>query len=281
LKVAIASGKGGTGKTTIATNLAAALAKNTQEVQLLDCDAEEPNAHLFFNPLDVRERAVESLLPSIDVDKCDLCGKCVRICSFSALAAVAKSVLVFPAMCHGCGACARFCPRDAITEEPRRIGVVANAEVGDLSLTWGRTEIGVPLAPAVINEVHRETKPQAGVIVDASPGTSCSAVAGVTGADICLLVTEPTPFGLHDLKLAVAMTRELRLSSAVVLNRVGLGDRTVQDYCSRESIPVVLEIPFDRRLAACYARGLLWVDEFPEWEKRFADLWGKIEGLVQ
>jgi MinD superfamily P-loop ATPase len=279
MKLAIASGKGGTGKTTLATNLATVLTDGGAEVQLLDCDAEEPNAHLFFNPLDVQERTVHSQVPIIDNAKCDLCGKCVRICAFRALAVVGESVLVFPEMCHGCGGCAKLCPQGAITEVPRQIGVVVTTQVRGLGLVWGRSEIGLPLVPAVIKEVHREAQPDASIVVDAAPGTSCAAVAAVTSCDVCLLVTEPTPFGLHDLKLAVAMADELGLPTAAVINRVGLGDDSVAEYCRRQDIPVLLEIPFDRQLAACYAQGHLWVDQFPEWRREFANLWEKLLAL--
>lgn len=281
MKVAIASGKGGTGKTTLATNLAAALTDGRGCVQLLDCDAEEPNAHLFFNPLDVQEQAVESLLPTIDSAKCDLCGECVRVCAFRALAVVGESVLVFPEMCHGCGGCARLCPQGAIAEVPRQIGEVLASQVRGLDLVWGRSRIGLPLVPMVIKEVHRQAHPQASVVVDAPPGTSCAAVAAVAPCDFCLLVTEPTPFGLHDLKLAVAMAGELGIPSAVVINRAGLGDDAVADYCRRQGIAVLLEIPFDRQLAACYAKGHLWVEQFPEWRRELRALWEKLASLAK
>jgi MinD superfamily P-loop ATPase len=277
MKLAIASGKGGTGKTTIATNLAVTLAETNGQVQLLDCDAEEPNAHLFLNPVGTASRTVESLVPQIDAEKCNLCAKCVEVCAYSALATAGGQVLLFPEMCHGCGGCARFCPKQAIEEVTRPIGAVLNAQVSELELVWGKAHIGLPLVPAVIADVKKMARPEATVIIDAPPGTSCAAVAAITDCDLCLLVTEPTAFGLHDLMLATEMARELNLPSAVIINRSDLGDERVRAYCQDNSLPILLEIPFSRKLAACYARGQLWVREYPEWRAAFTGLWKRIE----
>jgi MinD superfamily P-loop ATPase len=277
MKLVIASGKGGTGKTTVATNLAVTLAEMGEQVQVLDCDVEEPNAHLFLQPLGTADQTVESLIPLIDPDRCTLCGICVDICAYNALATAGDQVLFFPEMCHGCGGCVRLCPEGAIQEVERSIGTVLRSQIDGLELVWGRLHVGLPLAPAVIAEVKKTAQPEATVIIDASPGTSCAAVAAITDCNLCLLVTEPTAFGLHDLKRAAEMTRELDSPAAVIINRSDIGDRQAHTYCQENSLPILLEIPFSRRLAECYARGKLWVDEFPEWKDTLTHLWGQVK----
>ena len=207
MKLVIASGKGGTGKTTVAANLAVTLAEMNEPVQLLDCDVEEPNVHLFLPPLGTTDQTVRSPIPRIDPVRCTLCGVCVQICAYNALATAGDHVLFFPEMCHGCGGCAHLCPEGSIAEVERSIGTVLRGQVHGLELVWGRLNVGLSLAPAVIAEVKRMAQPKATVIVDAPPGTSCAAVAAISDCDLCLLVTEPTPFCLNDLKLASEMSR--------------------------------------------------------------------------
>lgn len=276
--LAVASGKGGTGKTTVSLNLARSLGR---PIQLLDCDVEEPNAHLFLKGR-VRDKSVVTLpVPEIDAGLCDLCGECGRFCRFHAIAAVKPAPIVFPELCHGCGGCAMVCPRKAIRERERRIGTVEALDCGDISLVQGRLDIGVSLVPPLIREVKKRITTDTPVILDAPPGTSCPVVATIRGSDFVLLVTEPTPFGLHDLALAVDMVRELKLPFGVLVNRVGVGDGRVDDYCRRENVPVVAEIPDDRRIAEAYSRGVLMVDALPEYRGLFAGLWKALDTMVR
>jgi MinD superfamily P-loop ATPase len=276
--ISIASGKGGTGKTTVAVNLALTLAE-TEFVCLMDCDVEEPNAHLFLKPILEGFSRVTVPVPIVDEEQCNGCGLCGEICAFNAILPLGNHVLTFPELCHGCGGCTLLCPTGAIQEQPQEIGVVEWGHEGSISHVHGKLKIGSPLAPPVVKAVkkHKENMAEGAIfIIDAPPGTSCPVVASVSDSDFCLLVTEPTPFGLHDLTLAVDMVRELRVRFGVVVNRSGLGNGGVFDYCRTENIPVLAKIPFDRKYARCYAKGGRLVEEFPEIKKVFQDLWHAI-----
>lgn len=285
--ISVASGKGGTGKTTVAVNLALVLARS-MAVQLLDCDVEEPNAHLFLHPTYEASDTVTLPIPVVDQSKCTACGKCAEICAFHAIVTLRDRVLTFPELCHGCGGCMRFCPAGAISESEKAIGVISMGHAGEIAFVQGRMNVGTPLAPPVIRAVKRMIRPRTGetgrdtvTIIDSPPGTSCPVVESVKGSDFCVLVTEPTPFGLNDLTLAVGVVRELGIPFGVVVNRAGLGGGDLYAYCEREGIPVLLEIPFDRRYAACYARGRNPVEDFPELREAFSNLWGTIETLMR
>lgn len=267
--MAVASGKGGTGKTTISVNMARVLGTN---VQLADCDVEEPNVHLFLKGTALSREIVAIPIPEVDESVCDGCGECGRFCEYRAIVSFGAKPLVFPEMCHGCGGCARVCPRNAIREVDRRVGVVETARAGNITLVQGRLDVGVAMAPPLIRAVKAGLRNGTPAILDAPPGTSCPVVATIRGADFVMLVTEPTPFGLHDLKLAADMVRELRIPFGVVINRVGIGDDRVHVYCARERIPVLLEIPDDRRIAEAYSRGNLVVDALPEYSGLFRAL---------
>lgn len=271
--ICVASGKGGTGKTTIATNLAVAL---EQPVHLLDCDVEEPNAHLFLQPhlTDIQEVRVE--VPEIDLSRCTFCGACQEICQFNALAILPDTALTFPDLCHSCGGCFLICPADAVRPAQRLVGVVESGHRGQVRFTHGRLQVGEAQAPPLIRRVKREASPAGLTIIDAPPGTSCPVVTALWGADYALLVTEPTPFGLHDLELAVAVTRELDLPSGLVINRADLGDSRVHDYAARENLPILLEIPFDREAAAASAQGRLLVEALPGWRALMRELYDKL-----
>lgn len=267
--LAIASGKGGTGKTTLAANLARSWGG---PVQLVDCDVEEPNVHLFLRGKLRQTSEVGIPVPVIDPALCDLCGQCGRFCQYHAMAAVKPAPIIFPELCHGCGGCVLVCPRKAITEKPRRIGVVESFESGDITLWQGRLDVGVSLVPPLIRAVKSRIDSGLPTIIDAPPGTSCPVVAALRGADYVLLVTEPTPFGLHDLTLAVDLVRELALPFGVVVNRMGSGDDRVHRYCRQQRIQIMLEIPDDRRIAEAYSRGVLMVDALPEYRNVFTVL---------
>jgi len=238
----------------------------------LDCDVEEPNAHLFLPGDSRREEVVSILVPDADEAKCDGCGECARICEFNAIAVFGTKPLIFPELCHGCGGCALACPRKAIREVENRIGVVETRQSGNIALIGGRLDVGVALAPPLISAVKARAKAGMPAILDAPPGTSCPAIATIRGADFVLLVTEPTPFGLHDLALAVETVRELKLPFAVAINRMGAGDDRVHKFCEREGIAILLEIPDDRRIAETYSRGQLIVDALPEYRALFGNL---------
>jgi MinD superfamily P-loop ATPase len=269
MNVAVASGKGGTGKTTVAVNLARSWGS---PVSLLDCDVEEPNDQLFLGGRQAGSWPVSLLVPAVDAALCDGCGECSRFCEFHAIAATGGAAIVFPGMCHGCGGCARVCPRGAIREVEERIGVVETWEAGAVELVLGRLDVGASLTPPVVNAVKARARRDQSAILDAPAGTSCPVVATLRGSDFVLLVTEPTPFGLHDLVLAVELVRELRLPFGVVVNRVGVGDERVHDLCRAEGIPILLEIPDDRRIAEAYSRGRLVVDALPEYAGLFGSL---------
>ncbi|HOX16041.1 MAG TPA: ATP-binding protein [Smithellaceae bacterium] len=273
MRIAIASGKGGTGKTTVSVNLARTMAS---PVQLLDCDVEEPNAHLFLKGDKVKDEIVEIPIPQVDESLCDGCGECSKICEYHAIVTFGTVPLIFPEMCHGCGGCTLVCPPKAITEVGRRIGVVETMASENITLVGGRLDVGVAMAPPLIRAVKERLQKAIPAILDAPPGTSCPVIAAIRDTDLVLLVTEPTPFGLNDLSLAVDMVRELKIPFGVIVNRMGSGDDRVQKYCEKEKIPITLEIPDDRRIAEAYSRGVLMVDALPQYRELFESLMEKI-----
>jgi MinD superfamily P-loop ATPase len=273
MRISIASGKGGTGKTTVSVNLARTMGI---PVQLLDCDVEEPNAHLFLAGDKVKEEIVTIPVPQVDEALCNGCGECGKFCEYHAIVTFGTAPLIFPEMCHGCGGCARVCPPKAITEIGRRIGVVETTASENITLIGGRLDVGVAMAPPLIRAVKERLKNNLPAILDAPPGTSCPVIAAIRDTDMVLLVTEPTPFGLNDLALAVDMVRELKIPFGVIVNRMGSGDDRVHIYCQREAIPLLLEIPDDRRIAEAYSRGILMVDALPEYRILFESLMEKI-----
>lgn len=255
-KIAVASGKGGTGKTTLAVNLAVTLAEGGKKVHYQDCDVEEPNGHLFLKPVIESRTPVTVKVPVVSEDICDACRVCASVCEYKAIALIKDTVLIFPELCHSCGACRLFCPRDAIRETPREVGVVERGEGCGVVFTQGLLNIGQVAAPAVIQAVKQSKRGDDDiVIIDCPPGTSCTVIEAVKDADAVILVTEPTPFGLNDLKLAVEMTKALRKPFAVILNRCDIGDDAVQRYCFEADIPIVITIKNDRRIAEAYATG--------------------------
>ncbi len=277
MKLAIASGKGGTGKTTLATNLAVVAAQLGRRVAYVDCDVEEPNGHLFLKPTIETREPVTLLVPQVLMDGCDRCGLCTQVCQYSALVWLGDKPLVFPELCHGCGGCALVCPKHTIIEVPREIGRVETGHAGPVRFVHGLLNVGEAKSPPVIRAVRAAAPDVDWQIIDAPPGTSCPVVAAVRDCDFVLLVTEPTPFGLHDLTLAVETLRQVGPPLAVVINRADVGDERVERYCTEEAIPVLLRIRDDRRVAEAYSRGELLVTAVPELRAALAELWRRLE----
>lgn len=272
--ISIASGKGGTGKTTVATNLAASLEK---DVTLLDCDVEEPNAHLFLNPVIEIKETITTPVPEIDDSKCTLCGKCVDICQFRAIVRIADTILTFNDLCHSCGGCMEVCPEGAITETGRELGVIEKGSKNKIAFIHGRLRIGEAMSPPLIKKVRSMAEGDALTIIDAPPGTSCPVISAMKGTDFVILVTEPTPFGLNDLKLAAGAVKMMGIPCGLVINRSDMGDDNVRQFATEENIPILMEIPFDRKIAEAYSRGELVVESLPQWKDKFIDLYAKIK----
>ncbi len=275
--ICIASGKGGTGKTTIATNLAVSL---SGKVQLLDCDVEEPNTHLFMKPEIKHTERVTTPIPEVDLDRCDFCGKCAEICQFSAITVIGKKVLTFPELCHSCKGCMMVCPQEAISEKERELGVLETGSSGPVEFVHGRLRVGEVMAPPVIDRVKEHINAEKIAIIDAPPGTSCPVIAALKGSDFAIMVTEPTPFGLNDLKLAVGAVRILGIPLGIIINRCDVGDNRVVQYAREENIPILMEIPDDRKIAEAYSRGIMMVDIMPEMKKRLQAVYHRIRELV-
>jgi len=277
--ISIASGKGGTGKTMVATSLALSLA-DKKTVQLLDCDVEEPDAHIFLKPSFSHREAVSISIPKLDEEKCSYCGKCAEVCAYNAIAVFPEHVLVFPELCHGCGACSYLCPEDALSEVNKEVGILETGQSNGIEFIHGRLAIGEAMATPIIREVKKHINQEQLAIIDVAPGTSCPVVEAVKDSDFCLLVTEPTPFGLNDLKLAVGMVKKLGIPHGIVINRDGAGNSQLEEYCIKQGIPILLRIPLDIEIARLYSRGINLVEGMPEWREAFTRLYDDIEQIV-
>ncbi len=282
MKIAIASGKGGTGKTTFATNLALTLSKNNQ-VQFMDCDVEAPNAHLFLHP-DLHEEIPATIrVPEIDADKCSSCGKCVEVCQFHALAKVGKTIMVFPQLCHGCGSCTWNCPEGAITEIQDPIGVIERGSTpGGIQFSHGKLTLSEPMATPIIRQLKKSeiNNSTAIHIYDSPPGASCSVVETLRGMDYVVLVTEPTPFGLHDLKQMLGILEEMKIPFGVVINRDGIGNASVEHYLLEHEIPVLMRILFNREIARGIAAGKVLNEIDPKFNEKFVTVFDQIKNLI-
>lgn len=279
--IAVAAGKGGTGKTLVAVNLALTLHREGIKTLLLDADVEEPNAHLFLEPEWYGHEPVLLPVPEVDTGLCDLCGDCARACAFGALAVTRERVMSFEELCHGCGACSLVCPRKAISDKGRGIGVLEFGRTGEsLEMARGLLEIGEPKASPVISRLKEHLDPEAVNIVDCGPGTGCAAMTTVRGADLCVMVTEPTPFGLHDMGMAVEMAGALGVRSAVVINKDIPGESAVREFCREKGLEVVMSIPFSMEIARSYSRGANLVDEDPSWSERFMSVYRRLRDML-
>ncbi len=284
--ISIASGKGGTGKTTVATSLALSLGNN---VQFLDCDVEEPNSHIFLKPHIKQKHYVTIAVPEVDEKKCTFCGKCQEVCAYNAIAVIKNTVdkgsvgkvLVFNELCHGCGGCSLLCPEGAIIEKGKEIGVletgVSNLLGRDIKYIGGRLNIGVAISPPLIRAVKKNIDHDSITIIDSPPGTSCPVIESIKKSDYCILVTEPTPFGLNDLVLAVGVLRKMEMPFGVVINRADIGNDETAKYCAKENIEILMEIPFKREIAEAYSRGISIVEAIPHYKKGFEELFKNIQ----
>ncbi|KYK25339.1 (4Fe-4S)-binding protein [Thermoplasmatales archaeon SM1-50] len=275
--ISVASGKGGTGKTTVATNLALSVGN----AQFLDCDVEEPNANIFLHAKIKECDDVSVSIPEIDNKKCEYCGKCSDFCAYNALAVVRSTVLVFPELCHSCGGCQLVCPKDAITWKKRVIGRIDHGHKKGINFYQGVLHIGVAQTIPVIKALKRKIDKNKNVILDVPPGTSCPVIESITGSDYCILVTEPTPFGLHDLTLAVEVVRHMTIPFGVVINRDGIGDEKVEVYCQKENIPILMKIPEREKIAFLYSKGIALVEEAYEWHEMFGLMFNRIQEMIK
>lgn len=275
MRVSVASGKGGTGKTLVATNLAAV----ADRALLVDLDVEEPNCHIFFTEPEAARREAYRPVPVVDSGRCSLCGVCGRVCEFHAIVVLPKQVMVFPELCHGCGACAMFCPENAISEQDHLIGHIVWKGDGQRRLVYGELRVGEASSVPLIRKVKSEMPDGAPAIIDCPPGTACPAVESMRGSDFCILVTEPTPFGLHDLKLALEVCDRLRLKRGVFINKQGIPGPDIRRFCEERGVPVLGELRFGKDIAERYSKGELLVDK-PEHRQVFEELLGSVkEGL--
>lgn len=281
MKIAIGSGKGGTGKTTLSVGFALALASANIPVQLIDCDVEEPNAHLFLKSINESAKPVEVFVPEIDTNLCTICGECAKFCQFNALAAIPNSkILIFKEMCHGCGGCEIVCPERAIKEVFREIGIIKTSQVEKMDFTYGILNVGEAMATPVIKALKDLASPTRMVIFDAPPGTACSFVETVLDSDYCVLVTEPTPFGLFDLKIAVEVIKKINVSFGVVINRADIGDDSVVKFCGDNGIPVLMKIPYDKDVAVAYSKGIPITEVGEEYKRQLLKMYESLKAIV-
>jgi MinD superfamily P-loop ATPase len=283
MRIAIASGKGGTGKTTISVNLAALLQDMGRQVTLVDCDVEEPNSHFFLSTAWQEETTEYVPVPKIDDTKClgESCQKCAKACKFKAMIWMVNSIMVFPELCHSCGLCNLVCPADAISDTVREVGTLRHGQGRGIDFYGGLLRIGEAMAPPLIGRVKEAASANDIQLLDCPPGTSCPVIESLQGADFVILVTEPTPFGLNDLRLAVGLMRKLKYPFAVVINRAGMGDDCVEKYLEKESIPLIASIPHTQEAATAYSKGELLIDAFPSFRESYQALWDRVTRLMK
>ena len=282
LAISVAAGKGGTGKTLVATSLALALNEVYPDtVQLIDCDVEEPNADILLHPQITSEPPVNILVPEVDLEKCIYCGKCAEACQFSAIAVIRQAVITFPELCAGCGACSYVCPTDAIAEVPREVGLLSRGKTAEgIQFIQGRLTVGDQRATPVTRAAKECIAEDTITILDAPPGTACPMQETIEDSDYCILVTEPTPFGLANLQDSVETCRRMDIPCGVIINRDGVGNTGVEEYCSQENLPLLLRIPQQRRIAEAYSRGETLVEALPEWTEPLQQVFEQIHNLL-
>lgn len=274
--IAVASGKGGTGKTLVATSLALS---SIRPIQFLDCDVEEPNASIFIKPKIEKKESVYLPKPIAEPSHCTACGKCAEVCQFNAIAVVKKKVLIFHELCHSCGACFLACPQKAIFEVDSEKGILEKGYSGNIEFWQGILKVGEPSPTALIKALKKKNDETKIVIIDSSPGTSCPMVEAVKDSDFVILVTEPTPFGLNDLILAVEVVKKLKIPFGVVINRCDIGDDKVELYCKENKIPILMSIPFDRKIAELYSKGIPFIKEQKEYIEKFKEVFSFINQM--
>lgn len=280
MRISVASGKGGTGKTLVATSLALSLIDLEEPIQLLDCDVEEPNAHIFFPIATISEHQVSLPIPKVNYNKCQYCGKCSEVCQFNAIALMKRTLVIFPDVCHSCGGCWHLCPSGALEPSPREVGHVSVNQAGPLRLVSGKLKLGTHISPPVVQAVRKMEDSEGIVIIDGPPGSSCPTMTAVADTDYCILVTEPTPFGLNDLSLAAEMLQVLGIPCGVIVNRDVLGNDLIDGYCQEKGLDILMRIPFQREIARSYAKGIPLVKSHPEWQEKFYQLYQKISQEV-
>ncbi len=275
--ISVASGKGGTGKTSVAV----ALALSAKEpVQLLDCDVEAPNGHIFMKPRWEKKEPIYLLVPKVDEKKCTYCRACSQLCQFKAILVLGETILTFPEMCHACGGCFLVCEPKALLPDRKELGEIEEGWAGPIHFVHGRLRVGEPMSPPLIREVKKRINKDVLAILDAPPGTSCPVIQTVKGSDYTILVTEPTPFGLFDLKLALAALGSQNIPCGVILNRADIGNNQTKTYLRSEGIPLLMEIPFERRIAEGYAKGLSLVEIRPELKEQLQNLLPNIKSHI-
>ncbi|RKY97805.1 MAG: (4Fe-4S)-binding protein [Candidatus Hydrothermota bacterium] len=277
MRITVASGKGGTGKTTVATSLALAIGQGV----FLDADVEEPDAHIFLKPKFEKEHPISILVPRVDYTKCDFCGECQKACAYNAIAVVPGKVMIFDEVCKGCGTCKLACPQQAIYEVPRQIGIVNEGKSNEIKFFEGKLAVGEATTTYLIRELKKFAEGAELVIIDAPPGTSCPMLEAAKNADFVLLVAEPTPFGIYDLKLSIQALKAMGAKMGLVINKFGLGDTTVEQIAADERVPIFMKIPFKRKLAMAYSKGVPLVEAEPEYEPQFIEMFQKIKELVE
>lgn len=280
MRLCVVSGKGGTGKTTISVGLAKALASTRREtVKLLDCDVEEPNAHLYIRPTQVNTSDVKVRLPQWDKSKCNQCGKCKSTCAYNAIALLGDHLEIFQEMCHSCGVCTYICPPFALSETMHSIGKVNSSRIDNLKIYWGELNIGEPRSVPVIEAVLENSEGENHVVIDGPPGTSCSLVAAATGSDLALVVSEPTPFGCHDLETTLEVLKTINVPAAVILNKAHTTSEEIYVLCEKRRVQILDEIPFDRKVARKGAEAVTINEIDQEWPPIMLKLWSKLETL--
>jgi len=282
MKITIASGKGGTGKTTISVNLTSYLASLGKDVVLADLDVEEPNSALFIKGELVHEHVCNKMVPNWEKKECTMCGECAEVCNFNAIVAMPEEILVFPELCHSCYACSELCPTDSLPMTPVRIGALKEFKTNDFSFVEGRLDLGqemaVPLIAQTIEYTDKKFSKQL-KLFDAPPGTSCPVIEASRGSDFVILVTESTPFGLNDLKLAVETMKVLGQTFGVIINRYGIGDNSVEEYCQDESIPIITTVKNDKEVAKLYSKGELIYPKIGHFKNSLKDIVRFVGGL--